>query len=63
MKSIPCTIVRWVQPVMLGGMLAEPTTRADAITKLSAQDFGVMVTREKLRVLVPWSNVKQADAE
>lgn len=61
-KPVRCSTVRWVQPIMLEAG-AEPVTRADDSTSLAAQDFGITVTRSGKRILVPWSNVKQADAD
>lgn len=63
MKSTRCSKVRWVQPVAIGSAGAEPVTRADQATTLTAQDFGILIVRNGTRVFVPWSNVKQADAD
>lgn len=62
-KPVRCSKVRWVQPVADAAGQAEPTTRADKNTSLTAQDFGILVVRNGAKTLVPWSNVKQADAD
>ncbi len=60
MKPTSCASVRWVQPVHVGAT-AEPITRADERTSLTAHDVGVTLARGERTVLVPWSNVKQVD--
>lgn len=63
MKPLAMAVVRWIQPVMVAPAPApaELVTRAVNGLTLTAGEIGVSVVVGRRRVLVPWSNVRQAD--
>jgi len=64
MKPRPLATVRWVQPVMLPGCaMPETISYSNKVVSLTAHDHGIEIARVNATVvIVPWSNVKQADA-